>query len=228
MAGLIGGGIATFLSLCILSRVLADNPLYRLAQSILIGTALGYIAAVVTRNALVLPIDNLIFGGAAWEQWAPMVAGLTLGTLLLTRFGPQWGSQLGNYPLALLVGVGAALALGGAVRGTLVPLLLASIRVPLLAGDLQALSGALVLVLLTLTTLLAFRYTSWPWRTRAASVPGSGRLAGLLQLIGRGAVLVTFGVLFAAAVTTYLSALVRQLASVGAWTAALWGYLIGA
>ena len=89
MAGLIGGGIATFLSLCILSRVLADNPLYRLAQSILIGTALGYIAAVVTRDALVLPIDNLIFGGAAWEQWTPMVAGLTLGTLLLTRFGPQ-------------------------------------------------------------------------------------------------------------------------------------------
>ena len=227
MTDLIGGGIAALLSLCILSRAVADNPLYRVAQSILIGTAIGYIAAVVARDTLVLPIDNLIFSGARLEQWGPMIAGVVLGTLLLTRFGRQWGSQLGNYPLALLVGVGAAIALVGAVRGTLAPLLLATLRVPLLTGDLQAQIGAWILVLLTVTTLLAFRYTSSPRRADRNGMQRPRRLAGLLQLFGRGAVLVTFGVFFAAAVTTYLSALVGQLALIGAWSEALWGYLLG-
>lgn len=227
MAGVIGGAIAALLSLCILSRAVADNPLYRFAQSVLIGTAIGYIAAVVVRDALVLPIDALIFGAASLEQWAPMIAGLVLGALLITRFGPQWGSHLANYPLALLIGIGAALALMGAVRGTLGPLVLATLRVPLATGDLAAQSGAVILVLLTITTLLAFRYTSRPRRAASDGVPRRRALATSLQLAGRGAVLAAFGVFFAAAVTTYISALVGQLAMISAWGEALWGYLAG-
>lgn len=227
MGGLIGGGLAALLSLCILSRAVADTPLYRFAQSVLIGTAIGYIAAVVVRDALVLPINALIFGAASLEQWAPMIAGLGLGALLITRFGPQWGSHLANYPLALLIGIGAALALVGAVRGTLGPLLLATLRVSVPAGDPAAQAGALLLVLLTITTLLAFRYTSRPRRASVDGAPRRRALATLLQLAGRGAVLVVFGVFFAATVTTYISALVGQLAMISAWGEALWGYLIG-
>lgn len=227
MGGVIGGGLAAFLSICILSRAVADNPLYRFAQSVLIGTAIGYIAAVVVRDTLVLPIDALVFGAAPLGQWAPMIAGLGLGALLITRFGPQWGSQLANYPLALLIGIGAALALVGAVRGTLGPLLLATLRVPVPAGDLAAQAGALILVLLTTTTLIAFRYTSRPRQAAPDGVPRGRAFATMLQVAGRGAVLVAFGVFFAAAVTTYISALVQQLAMISAWGEALWGYLIG-
>lgn len=227
MGGLIGGGIAALLSICILSRAIADNPFYRFAQSVLIGTALGYIAAVIVRDVLVLPIDALIFDGASLEQWIPMIAGLVLGMLLITRFGPQWGSHLANYPLALLIGVGAALALVGAVRGTLTPLLLATIRIPLLTGDLSAQSGGMLLVLLTLTTLLAFRYTSSPRRAAKGDAPRQLPFAALVQQASRGAVLVAFGVFFAAAVTTYISALVEQLVVISAWSEALWVYLVG-
>jgi hypothetical protein len=227
MGELIGGSIAAILSLCVLSRAFLDNRLYRLAQSILIGVGLGYIAAVVVRDTLVLPLDGLIVGAAPVERWIPMIAGLSLGILLLTRFGPQWGSHLANYPLAILIGIGAALALAGAVRGTLVPLVLATIRVPLLTGDLAAQSGVLLLVLLTVTTLLAFRYTFSPRTMDADGQPRRRRMMSAVQLAGRGAVLATFGVFFAAAVTTYLSALVGQLAFISAWGEALLGYLIG-
>lgn len=227
MAGLIGGGIAALLSICILSRAVADNPFFRFAQSVLIGTALGYIAAVIVRDVLVLPIDALIFGAASLERWIPMIAGLVLGALLITRFGPQWGSHLANYPLALLIGVGAALALVGAVRGTLIPLLLATMRIPLLTGDLSSQIGALILVLLTMTTLLAFRYTSSARRVARDGSPRQRPFATMVQQASRGAVLVAFGVFFAAAVTTYISALVEQLVVISAWSEALWFYLIG-
>jgi hypothetical protein len=227
MGGLIGGSVAVFLTLCILSRAVGENPFYRFAQSVFIGTAIGYITAVIVRDVLILPIDVLIFSAASLEQWAPMIAGLVLGILLITRFGPQWGSHLANLPLALLVGTGAAIALIGTVRGTLVPVLLATLRIPLLTDDLRSRVGAFILVLLTITTLLAFRYTSSPSRANTARRPRPQLLAGLVHFTGRGAVLVTFGVFFAAAVTTYISALVGQLAFISAWSNALWAYLIG-
>jgi hypothetical protein len=49
---------------------------------------------------------------------------LVLGLLLFTRIGGQRFSWLANIPLALLFGVGGALAVGGALVGTLGPQLL--------------------------------------------------------------------------------------------------------
>ena len=54
MGALIGGGIATLLTLCILSRAIGDNPIYRFAQSLLVGTGLGYFSAVYGVVALAM------------------------------------------------------------------------------------------------------------------------------------------------------------------------------
>ena len=232
MGALIGGGIATLLSLCILSRAIADNPLYRLGQSLLIGTGLGYIAAVLVRNALVPAVEGMAFGTATTEQWTASVIGLVLGLLLLTRYGRQRGSHWANLPLALLFGAGAALALAGAVRGTLVPQLLATIREGgLLPGDnrtLDAQVGTIILALATLITLLAFTYT---WRAPApaaggAAVPPRRRpLSRGVQRLGRLLILIAFGVFFAATVTTYIAALVGQLSMMYDWVGAFWGWM---
>ena len=218
MGALVGGGVATLLSLCILSRAIADNPFYRFAQSLLVGTALGYVTAVLMRSAVVPRVTAALTGAATPQQLAIGGAGLVLGLLLLPRFGRQRWSQWANYPLAVLFGAGAALALVGAVRGILLPQLLDTARLRGLAGDLGAQIGTGVLALLTIVTLLAFTYTL-PRRQAEA-----GRESGLrrgFRGFGRGLILLTFGVFFAATVTTYIAALVGQIGTISDWITSL-------
>jgi hypothetical protein len=221
MGALIGGGVATLLSLFVLSRAVADNPLYRFALSLLVGTALGYVAAVLLRSALVPPIAAIIDGRAATDQLVVTIAGLVLGLLVLTRFGRQRSSYLANFPLALLFGVGAALALVGAVRGTIAPQLLDTVRLRgLEGGSLGTQIGAGVLAILTIITLLSFTFT----------VPAGGdgqatesRTRQGFRYLGRMLILLTFGVFFAATVRTYIAALVGQIVMIADWIVLLFG-----
>jgi hypothetical protein len=233
MGALIGGGVATLLSLFILSRAIADNPLYRLGQNLLIGAALGYVTAALIRSTIVPPAVAVIYGQATPREIGVAAAGLVLGLLLVTRFGRQRGSHWANYPLALLFGVGAALALVGAVRGTLTPQLLQTVRssgggLVTPTGDLSAQVGDLLVALLAIITLLGFTYTLPRSEARDAGsgAGGGGRFSvrrGLLAL-SRVLVLFTFGVFFAATVTTYINALVGQVGSISNWVSSLLGF----
>lgn len=209
MGPLVGGAIATLLSIMVLSRAVADNPLYRFAQYLLVGVALGYIASVLVNQTLV-PAINQAAGPDPLESWIVLgVSGLLL-LLLLPRFGRQRGSYLANVPLAVLFGIGAALALYGAARGTLVPQLLDSIALRRFnTTDLAALIGAIVLLVAVIVTLLSFTYTQ---RGERATALGRG-----VRGLGRGLILATFGVFLAAVVTTYITALVGQLDAITRW-----------
>lgn len=210
MEALIGGGVATVLSLMVLSRVIADNPLYRLAQYLLVGVALGYAAAVLVGQTLVPLVLQATFQPFSLSVVVVLASAAVLSLMLATRFGRQRASSLANIPLALLFGVGAAIALVGAARGTLVPQLLDTVALRRLqTTDLTALAGTIVLIAAVVITLLSFTY-------RQRSEQASG-LARTIRGFGRGLVLATFGVFLAAAVTTYLSALVAQLQAIADW-----------
>ena len=220
MGALVGGGIATFLSLCILIRAITDNPLYRFAQSLLVGTALGYISAVLLRSTIVPRVTSALSGTAGVDQLAIGVTGLLLGMMLLPRLGRQRGSYWANVPLAMLFGVGAALALAGAMRGTLLPQLFDTVRLRGLTGNLASQIGSAVLAILTILTLLTFTYTL---SARQAQSGEEHRLRRGLRGLGRVLILLTFGVFFAATVTTYIYALVGQVDAIRDWLTLLLG-----
>jgi hypothetical protein len=208
MGALVGGGIAAVLSLLVLSRVIGDNPLYRIAQHLLIGAALGYAAAVLVGQTLV-PTATL---AAAGDLEALIVGslGLLLGLMLAGRFGRQRLTALANIPLAILFGVGAAIALVGAARGTIVPLLLDTIAIGRLTSvDPATIAGTVVVIITVAITLIAFGYTQ-----RGEQPSGATRA---IRSIGRTLVLATFGVFLAAAVTTYVTALVTQVQAIADW-----------
>lgn len=133
-------------------------------------------------------------------------APLLLGLLLIPRgFGEQELSWLANIPLALIFGVGTALAVSGAIVGTLLPQILDSAR-PL--GDSPAsVAGAIVLALGTIIILLSFSYTVAP-QSRSA------RLVALAAASGHWLLMIAFGFFFAGAVQTYLSALTERLLAI--------------
>lgn len=210
MDALVGGGIATVLSLLVLSRAIADNPLYRFAQYLLVGVSLGYVAAILVNQTLLPRASAVATGQASVQALTVLSLSGVLLLLLVTRFGRQRFSYLANIPLAVLFGIGAALALVGAARGTIVPQLLDTIALRrILPETVAAGIGTVVLIVTVVITLVAFTYT------QRGDVPSPTRRA--IQRLGRTLVLITFGVFLAQAVTTYITALVVQLQQIADW-----------
>jgi FtsH-binding integral membrane protein len=205
--------IAVVLTLMVLSRIIGDNPLFRIAQYLFVGVSLG-LAFVVAYHQVLRPSVGALLDGKA-DALTLYGVPLLLGVLLLPRVTrrQEW-SWLANIPLALVFGVGAALAVGGAIAGTLAPQILDTARP--LNGGLAQTAGAVVLALGTVVILSAFYYT----------VPregGSGRLIAVSALVGHWLLMIAFGFFFAGALQTYLSTLTERLSFLLDWFRALIG-----
>lgn len=201
MTTLVVNLIAIVLTIMVLSRIVGDNPLFRAAQYIFVGVSLGIAFVVAYHEVLSPAVEDLVAGDASASLlYAPP---LVLGLLLLPRITRRQGwSWLANIPLALVFGVGSALAVGGAVAGTLIPQIADSARIR--GGGIDQLIGTIVLALGTVVTLSAFYYT----------VPREGRSGGLVRgaaAIGHWLLMIAFGFFFASAVQTYISALTERL-----------------
>jgi FtsH-binding integral membrane protein len=199
--------IAVVLTILVLSRIVGDNPLFRVAQYLFVGVSLG-LAFVVVYHQVLRPAVSAL---AAGSPLAPARYGvpLLLGLLLLPRITRQQGSSwLANVPLALVFGVGGALAIGGAIAGTLIPQLLDTARP--LGNDPAQMIGVVVLALGTILTLSAFYYT-------VPQQSGGGRFVAFATLTGHWLLMIAFGFFFASAVQTYLAALTERLSFLLQW-----------
>lgn len=196
MNELIGLIVGLTLTLMIYSYLFEDNPLYRLAVHILVGVSAAYAGVVIWRSVF-LPVAQEVAQNPtnpANIYW--LVPALFIVLLFLRRLpGLGW---LSNLTLALLVGVGTAVALLGALTGTLLPQIV----------DFQA-AGPLQLILialLTIATLLTFQFTSlrvagWNPPVWQKSIVFSGRII----------LTITFGALFALVLSTSLTLLASRL-----------------
>jgi hypothetical protein len=200
---LITGLIAVVLTLLVFSRLFGDNMVFRFVQYLFVGVSLGY-AFVVVYHQVLRP--NVLL--ALRDLGDPVLLGLRvlpflLGLLLLARVtGRQNVSWLANFPLALLFGVASALAVGGALVGTLLPQLLDTAR-PVQADPFN-LIGSILLVLGVVATLCYFYFTV-PRNTP------QGRIVAAGARVGRWLLMVAFGFFLAGGLLTYLTALNDRL-----------------
>lgn len=213
---LIIGLVAAVLTLLVFSRLLGDNPAFRFVQYLFVGVSLGYAFVVVYHQVLRPGVVGLIASANDPPQLGLKILPFLLGLLLLSRIsGRQAASWLANLPLALLFGVGAALALGGALVGTLGPQLLDTVRAP--AGDLPGLIGASLLALGVVLTLCYFYFT-------VPRTGPAGRLVAIGAVAGRWLLMVAFGFFLAGALLTYLTALNGRLEFLVGWLRGLIGF----
>lgn len=118
MMGQLVGLLATF---AVLSYVWRDNPLYRSAESIFVGVALGLFATFELRQVLLPRLwDRLALGPATGAAWIAVIVVILVTGLLLARF-VQPLAWLGRIPVAVAVGSLAGMAAAGFVRTVLVP-----------------------------------------------------------------------------------------------------------
>ena len=194
--------IAIIVTIMVLSRIFGNNPVFRVAQYLLVGVSLGLAFVVAYHQVLRPSVAGLISGGSngAILYGIPLALGLLLLPRITRRQEYSW---LANIPLALIFGVGAALAVGGAIAGTLLPQILDTSNRPLVGDPLQ-IAGTLVLALGTVITLSAFYYTVPPESSRA-------RIVALSATAGHWLLMIAFGFFFASAVQSYMSALNERL-----------------
>ncbi len=196
----LGVSVAAGLTLMVYSYLLGDNLLFRLAEDIFVGVSVGY-SAVVTFHSVLYPKLLLPLLTAPQEN-LPLLAPLLMGIMLCAYVIPR-ARWLASVPLSLVIGVGAALAVGGTLTGVLVPQITATI-VPLNPSlPPERLFNNLVIVVCTVTTLLYFHFASSDRpATRAIRAVGS---------VGKWAMLVTFGAIFANVVMGRVSLLIGRV-----------------
>lgn len=201
MADLIGAFVGFVLTLFVFSYAWGDTPLFRFAVHIFIGVAAGY-AAILTLYNVILP--QLIFPFFSDNRREMILAAIYLvpAALVLTKMSPRL-SKLGTPSMAILVGVGAAAAVGGAVIGTLFPQVGASITL----FDHQSIPNAIFILIGTLTTLIYFQFTTPKVTDKPTSKQQAMRVLGW---IGQGFIAITFGALFAGVYLAALSALIER------------------
>ena len=199
--------IGFFLTVMIFSYLIGDNPLFRIAIYLFIGVASGYAAAVIVREILFAK-----FQGLPLENPVQLLIGLIpffFAATLLAKLSPRI-SWLGNFAMALLVGVGAATAIGGALTGTLIPQAGAAMD----AFDLSsfyALSEGVVMLTGTVVTLAYFQFGA----TRSADgTVKRNAIFEALAWLGRIFIAVTLGVLFAGVYMAALTAMIERLSSI--------------
>jgi hypothetical protein len=206
---LVTGGISFLLTIMVLSYLIGDNPAFRIAIYIFIGVSAGYVAAVAWHQVLyprlILPLLSASLG-----ERLLLIIPLVLGLLLLLKLSARTAG-LGTPSMAFLVGVGAAVAIGGAVMGTLFPQTQASMGALNLSGAGQyfverLFEGSFMLVG-TVTALVYFHFGA----KATATGPQRGRLVRLMSWVGQIFIAVTFGVLFAGVFMAALTALIERL-----------------
>jgi len=218
----IGMIIGFLLTIMVLSYIIGDNVLFRLAVHIFIGVATGYAAVMILYNVIwyqvLVPVLQLYTAGNSGNlsmYIIRVVPAVILGIWMLTKVSPRtarWGTPV----LAFLTGVGAATVIAGAVRGTIFPQIGASInllnRQSALAEGTNLVGwfiNGLVILIGILATLIYFQFgVRRPPEGVAAHRPV---ILDYVSTLGEGFIVVTLGVLFTGVYLAALAALVDRI-----------------
>jgi hypothetical protein len=228
---LIGDVFAVAFTIMVLLYAFGDNPLFRLAIHIFIGVAAGYAGGVAFHSVIGPHLFDPLFSlldPAPQVDVVYLLIRIFLVLLLLAKISPRT-AVLGNPATAFLVGIGAAVAIGGAVQGTIFPLIMSSANffqptlfwAALGSGNLvdateYILFGVLALVG-TVSTLVYFHFGA---RGLPNQTPKRSPIIRGIAWVGQLFISITFGVLFASVYVSALTALVERMDF-------LWKFLIG-
>ena len=207
---------ASFFTILVLSYVIGDGPPFRMAIHVFIGVSAGYAAAVAIYHVL---IPKFVYMTAnVMQQPLLFILSLVSIVLLILKLSPRT-AQLGNPVSAMLVGTGAAVAIAGAIQGTLLPQVGAAAAFfdpPQFAAALgqsrfdvviRLLLQGSVLLVGTLSALVSFQFSAKRGNPQA---PERHKLIEWIASMGRIFIAITLGMVFAGVYSAALAALIER------------------
>ena len=212
------GLISFVLTLMVFSYVLGDLPLigvlYRSAIYIFVGMTAAF-TLVVSYEGLILPyLQDIQNTETSWTtlgnsaDFLIFCTALLFGLLLLLKpiRSLTW---LTNSVYAVLIVVGASVAVLGALAGTLFPLLAAATTIPDdLSSDFAALVNTLIVFIGTISALFYFHYQA---RASSEFAPQQSRLARGFRHLGKAFIVTALGAIYAATILTSLTILSERI-----------------
>jgi hypothetical protein len=128
---------AAFLTLAVLSFLYKDNPFYKFAEHLFVGVAAGYVVCVEYFNVFLPNLWRPLTTAGKWELIIPFALGLAL----FTRFFNKW-AWISRWPMSIIIGTYAGLAVIGFASGDLVLQLEASMIPVISIPDAQSFVAA--------------------------------------------------------------------------------------
>jgi hypothetical protein len=208
----IGPFIAAGLTLMVFSYIFGDNVLFKLATHIFVGVAVGY--------AMIVVWHQVFYPAFSSGNVISVLPALILCVLLIFKIRPTQGgvtNVLGSLALAFVLGVGVALAIGGALLGTLLPQISAMVNISLNPNHYPDTENEVGLVLwlnniiMVLGTIGTFFYFTFTVRSQGFL---GGLREGFVRFwagMGRLMLIFTLGALFANAFSSRVALLVSRL-----------------
>ena len=207
----IGLALGFLFTILIFSYLIGDNPFFRLAIHIFIGVSAAYVSLITINNVLIPRLFLPMVNGPQGERLLSFIL-IIPSLFLFFKVTPL--RKAGNWAVAILVGIGAAAGIGGAITGTLFPQILGTINsvdpsaysITTSRWD-QAING-FIIVIGTITTLIYFHFST-------QDIPGQSteRMPWIetVSKIGKVFLAITFGALYAGVYLSALAALVDRL-----------------
>jgi hypothetical protein len=226
---LLSGLAALVITIGLLTYLVADNPLYRVISHLFIGVTAGYVALLAWYSVIEPQLFAPLVGGLGagnllgnLRLLVIQVVGLIGGLLLLLKSAHVAG-RLGTLVVALMVGVGVAVAVGGGLTGTLIPQTAATM-VPLLPlkesnWPVLAVEG-LFTVVGTLTTLGFFYYGG---RAEPGSPVERPALIKPVAAVGQLFIGAAFGMMYAGALAASVAIFAARMGDVWGFVRAVTG-----
>ncbi|KXK15071.1 MAG: hypothetical protein UZ14_CFX002000781 [Chloroflexi bacterium OLB14] len=216
---LITGVLSFLFTLMILSYLIGDNPVFRLAVYMFIGITSGYIASIiwwqVLAPRLLMPLLPALLSGSIVEK-VIAITPLLGAVFILMKLSPRL-SKIASIAMAFLVGAGAAVIIAGALIGTIIPQISATINFfdPQLAAQrninvIEVLGNGAIILVGVVTSLGYFHFSA---RQQANGTVRRFFLIEIIAFIGKIFIGTTLGVIFAGVYATALTAFIERISS---------------
>lgn len=145
--------VAGLLTLAILSFLYRDNPVYKMAEYLLIGVSIGYVLVITWSNTLMSLLFEPLFGGRSFWLIIPLI----LGLLMWARFSRKL-SPLSRIPIAFMIGSGAGVAIPAMLYGRTLKQMSATVA-PLVESSGMPNFAAIIVIAGLLATLAYFYFS---------------------------------------------------------------------
>jgi hypothetical protein len=209
MSSNIGIWIAALLTLAIYSFLYKDNPVYRFAESLLVGISVGFLIVVAFDTTLVpKALEPLVSNtkalfstgtGDAFFNFLLILIPVVLGALMFARFVPGW-AWLSRIALALYIGFGAGASIPANMQSLILKQIEGTIRPFLVLGNITNAINSVIIVIGLISTLFYFFFSK-------AHTGNFGRAARL----GTYFLMIFFGATFGYTVMARISLLIGRI-----------------
>lgn len=188
--------VGAFLILALFSFLYKDNPVYKFAEHIFVGTSAGYFLALAFYQQI---LDDMIkkifpkwFGLPNAPEWS-LIGGGILGIMILCRLIPKI-SWLSRWGISLTIGFNAGVQVYSALSAYVIQQLYATMLPVLVSGEPLTMVKNILIVVGVISALCYFYF----------SKEHTGWFGGIAQL-GVWVLMITFGAGYGATVMTRIS-----------------------